>query len=83
MDFRSVSERQRGERQRSSGVGFEASRRRFRVEARVRFALPKSWLNLTGSQLRLCTYPGLALGRSSAAYTPGFSLLIGQSKLIC
>ena len=64
----------------SSDVGFEASRRRFGVEARVRFALPISWLNLTGSQPRLCTYPGLALGRSSAAYTPGFSLLTDQSK---
>ena len=64
----------------SSDVGFDANRRRFRVEARVRFALPKSWLNLTGSQPRLCTYPGLALGRSSAAYTPGLSLLIDQSK---
>ena len=53
------------------------------MKARVRFALPKSWLNLTGSQPRLCTYPGLALGRSSAAYTPGFSLLVDQSKLIC
>ena len=66
----------------SSDVGFDANRRRFSVKARVRFALPKSWLNLTGSQPRLCTYPGLALGRSSAAYTPRFSLLVDQSKLI-
>ena len=42
------------------------------AESKSRFALPHSWPNLTGSQLRLRTYPGLVLDRSQAAYISRF-----------
>ena len=59
-----IEERRTQPRKIESGVNLEVRRSWFWVKARVRFALPYSWLNVTGSQLRLCTYPGLALGRS-------------------